>query len=171
MADLAALTDGARTRVAALGFELVDIRAGGTPNRVRLQIRIDWRDGVPGRGVTVSDCATVSRALEAWLDESGLLGERYLLEVSSPGIERPVRWREHWVRFIGRDVSLRVRGRGRFRATIVGVPEGRDDVVLRPAGETDEIVIPVAEARDATLVVDWDAEHHGRPQGDSPADA
>jgi len=157
--DLAVLTSEIGDRIADLGFELVDIRASGSPSRGRLQVRIDWRDAVPGGGggITVADCARVSRALEGWLDQSGILGPRYVLEVSSPGLERPVRWREHWARFVGRDVSVRVRDRGRFRATIVAVPEGRDDVVLRPAGGTGEIVVPIAEARDATLVVDWNA--------------
>jgi ribosome maturation factor RimP len=158
--DLAALTSEVEVRLADLGFELVDIRAGGTAARARLQIRIDWRDAIPGgsHGVTVGDCATVSRALEPWLTESGILGTQYVLEVSSPGLERPVRLREHWARFTGRDVNVRVRGRGRIRATIVAVPEGREDVVLRLAGGTEEIVVAIADARDATLVVDWNAE-------------
>lgn len=159
--DLAALTSEIGVRLADLGFELVDIRAGGTSARVRLQIRIDWQDAVPGQGrghgVTVGDCATVSRALERWLDESGALGPQYVLEVSSPGLERPVRRREHWVRFVGQDVHVRLRGRGRIRATIVRVPEGRDEVVLKPVDDADEIAIPIADARDATLVVDWNA--------------
>ncbi len=158
--DLAALTTEVSARLADLGFELVDIRAGGTTARTRLQIRIDWRDAVPGRGVTVDDCATVSRALEQWLDAAGQLGPRYVLEVSSPGIERPVRQREHWERFAGRDVTVRVPGRGRIRATIMAVPAGGEDVVLRPAGGGDDLVVPLAQAKDATLVVDWNA---GRP--------
>jgi len=158
--DLAALTSEVEVRLADLGFELVDIRAGGTAARARIQIRIDWRDAIPGsgHGITVADCATVSRALESWLDESGLLGTGYVLEVSSPGLERPVRFREHWARFAGRDVNVRLRGRGRIQATIVGVPEGREDVIQRPAGSTEEIVVAIADARDATLVVDWNAE-------------
>lgn len=159
--DLAALTSEVGVRLADLGFELVDLRAGGTSARVRLQIRIDWRDAIPGakggHGVTVGDCATVSRALQRWLDESGALGSQYVLEVSSPGLERPVRRREHWARFVGREVHVRLRGRGRIRATIVRVPDGRDEVVLKPVDGGDEIAVPIAEARDATLVVDWNA--------------
>ena len=159
-ADLAALTSEVGVRLADLGLELVDIRAGGTTGRVRLQIRIDWRDAAPGgdHGITVEDCARVSRALERWLDESGTLGPEYLLEVSSPGLERPVRRREHWARFVGREVHVRLRGRGRIRATIVAVPDGKEEVVLKPAGGGEEIVVALAEARDATLVVDWNAE-------------
>lgn len=156
--DVAALTADVGARLADLGFELVDIRVGGTTARVRLQIRIDWCDAVPGRGITVDDCAAASRALERWFDETGTLGERYVLEVSSPGIERPVRRREHWERFTGRDVQVRLKGRGRIRATIVRVPDGRDEVVLKPVGGGDEIVVAIADARDATLVVDWNAE-------------
>ncbi|MBI4421758.1 MAG: ribosome maturation factor RimP [Gemmatimonadetes bacterium] len=153
--DLAALTTEVRTRVSNLGFELADLRKGGSRSRTLLQVRIDRPDASPGRGITVEECAQVSRALESWLDQAGILGPRYILEVSSPGIERPLRWREHWARFVGREVNVRLAGRGRVRATIVDVPEGRDLVVLKPQGNAPEITVPLAEARDATLAVDW----------------
>lgn len=150
------LTADIRTRVAALGYEVVDVRRRGTSRPV-LQVRLDRSDAAPGRGITVDECARVSRALEAWLDDTGVLGERYALEVSSPGLARPVRWREHWERFAGRDVHVRLPGRGRVTATIVRVEPGADQVVLRPAGEAGELAVPLDEVRDATLVVDWDA--------------
>jgi len=143
-----------RDRVSRLGFELVDLRLRGAGQRRSLQVRIDRPDSEPGRGVTADDCASVSRDLERWLDQTGLLGGRYVLEVSSPGIERPVRWPEHWKRFQGREVRVRLPDRGRVRATIVRVDAG-DMVVLRPVGSEEEVVVSVDEARDATLVVDW----------------
>jgi len=153
--DLTELTAQVRARIAALGFELADIRKGGSQGRPLLQVRIDRPDNPMGSGVTVDDCATVSRDLEQWLDAVGTLGVRYILEVSSPGIERPVRWREHWVRFVGRDVSVRLPGRGRLRATILGVPEGTESVVLKVLANGEEVTVPLAEARDARLAVDW----------------
>ena len=159
--DLAAFTEEVRSRVATLGYELVDLRRRGTGRRARLQVRIDWPAAAPEQGITVDDCALVSRGLEQWLDASGLLGSNYLLEVSSPGIERPVRWRHHWERFAGRDVNVRLAGRGRRRATILRVVAGEDAVVLRLAPDGTELTVPLAEAHDATLVVDWDAETHG----------
>lgn len=150
------LTDEVRRRVGLLGFELVDLRQAGSPRRARMQVRIDRPDAVPGRGVTVGDCEVVSRSLERWLDETGLLGDNYVLEVSSPGIERPVRWIEHWERFTGRDVNVKLEGVGRVRATIVRVMREEHSVVLRLASGV-EISVPVEEARDATLVVDWEA--------------
>jgi ribosome maturation factor RimP len=150
------LTAEIRSRVAALGFDVVDVRKGGTAQRVRLQVRVDRLDARPGHGITVDECAAVSRALEAWLDASGVAGTRYVLEVSSPGIERPVRFVEHWERLVGADVRVRLPDVGRVRATIVGVSPARDAVELRPEGETSRTV-PLEEIRDATLVVDWDA--------------
>lgn len=155
--DFSSLTDEVRARVAALGFELADLRKGGTPRRGRLEVRIDRPESVPGHGVTVDDCALVSRALEQWLDGSGLLGSNYVLEVSSPGIERPLRWREHWARFVGSQVNLRLPGRGRQRATIVRVVPEEDAVVLRLGDQLTEVTVSLAEARDATLAVDWNA--------------
>src|SRR5881628_2316142 len=124
------LVEAFRTRLEALGFDLADLRIGGTPNRPLVQVRIDC----PPRAVTVDDCAAASRALEAWLDAGGPLGNRYVLEVSSPGIERPVRWHRHWVRFVGHDVNVRVPGMGRVNARIVAVPT-TETVVLEPEGK------------------------------------
>lgn len=119
-----------------------------------LQVRVDKQDSAPGKGVTAEDCATVSRALESWLDDSGTLGERYVLEVSSPGIERPIRFPEHWERFVGHDVRVRASGRRQARATIVGVSDGRS-VSLRFAADGSERTVPLDDIKDATLVVDW----------------
>lgn len=160
--DLAGLTSEVEARVAALGFDLADLKKGGSPRRARLQVRIDRLDAGPGRGITVDDCALVSRALEQWLDASGLLGSNYILEVSSPGIERPIRWRRHWERFVGWDVTVRLAGRGRRRATIQAVLPDQDAVVLRVAGEPADVTVPLDDARDARLVVDWDAIEMGR---------
>jgi len=150
------LTAELQHHLAAIGFEAVDVRLGGGARRVRLQVRVDWRDADPSRKVTIDDCATVSRHLEAWLDASGVLGEEYVLEVSSPGMERPVRWLAHWQRFVGRDVDVRLRNRGRVRARIAAVDAAAAAVTLAlQDGET--VTVPVDEARDATLAVDWDA--------------
>ncbi len=153
--DLTELTAQVRSRVEELGYELADLRQGGSTGRPLLQVRIDRPEAAEGAGVTVDDCARVSRALEEWLDGDGGLGLRYILEVSSPGIERPVRWLEHWTRFAGRDVVVRLRGRGRIRATIVRVVDGSDAVILRPQGSDEELTVPLSEARDARLAVDW----------------
>ncbi len=145
------LVEAFRTRLEVLGFDLADLRIGGTPNRPLVQVRIDWP---PPRRVTVDDCATASRALEAWLDEGegGPLGKRYVLEVSSPGMERPVRWHRHWVRFVGSDVHAKLAGLGRVRARIVAVPDA-DTVVLEPEGGPAR-PYKLADIRDARLAVD-----------------
>jgi ribosome maturation factor RimP len=147
------LVESFRTRLDALGLELADLRIGGTQHRPLVQVRIEWPPDEPPRRVTVDDCATASRALEAWLDAEAPLGRRYMLEVSSPGLERPLRWHRHWVRFVGREVQATVAGLGRVRARIVAVPD-EATVVLEPQGAAPRPV-PLAGIRDARLAVDW----------------
>jgi ribosome maturation factor RimP len=144
------LVEAFRTRLEALGFDLADLRIGGTPNRPLVQVRIDC----PPRNVTVEDCSRVSRALERWLDADagGPLGSRYVLEVSSPGIERPVRWHRHWARFVGRDVSVKLAGMGRVRARIVAVPT-EETVVLQPQGGAER-EYRLSDVKDARLAGD-----------------
>lgn len=145
------LVEAIRAQVDALGLDLADLRIGGTPNRPLVQVRIDWPPSDPPRRVSVDDCAMASRALEAWLDRELPLGPRYVLEVSSPGMDRPVRWHRHWVRFIGREVTVKLPGLGRVRARIVAVPDA-ETVTLEPAGHAPRDV-PLADLRDARLVV------------------
>lgn len=144
-----------RRRVQEMGYELVDLRQRGSRRRPVLQVRIDRVDASPGQGITHGDCTRVSRGLEGWLDVMQPLGERYVLEVSSPGVERPVRWPEHWARFRGQDVHVKLAGRGRVRATIVDVLDDGSIVLLRPQGGEETVAVPVTDARDATLAVDW----------------
>ncbi|PYP28888.1 MAG: hypothetical protein DMD55_03390 [Gemmatimonadetes bacterium] len=147
------LVESFRVRLDALGLELADLRIGGTQARPLVQVRIEWPPGEPPRRVTVDDCAMASRALETWLDAGGPLGPRYALEVSSPGLDRPLRWHRHWVRFVGREVQATVAGLGRVRARIVAVPD-EATVVLQPAGAAPRPV-PLTGIRDARLAVDW----------------
>lgn len=149
-----ALQDFVRQEVDALGFDLVEFRRGGTARRPLLDVRIDRRDGAK---VTIDDCAHVSRALEPRLDASGLAGDQYVLEVSSPGVERPLRYAGDWRRFIGRraSVSGAVVG-GRIEGEIVGVEgsEGAEVALLRD-GKGVEHRVPLAEIKEARLVFVW----------------
>ncbi|OLC97547.1 MAG: hypothetical protein AUI55_05765 [Gemmatimonadetes bacterium 13_1_40CM_2_70_7] len=142
-----------RSQLEALGLELADLRIGGTSQRPLVQVRIEWPPSDPPRPVTVDDCARASRALETWLDQGGPVGPRYLLEVSSPGLERPLRWHRHWVRFVGRTITVRLEGLGRVRARILAVPD-EATVVLQPEGGTER-TLRLAAVRDARLAADW----------------
>ena len=142
-----------RAKLGELGLELADLRIGGTSHRPLVQVRIEWPPSDPVRRVTVSDCARASRALEAWLDAGGPLGSRYVLEVSSPGLDRPLKWPEHWARSVGREVQATVAGLGRVRARVAAVPDA-ETVVLEPEGREPRTV-RLADIRDARLAVDW----------------
>lgn len=112
-----ALLDPIRAHIAELGFELVDLRRTGTRNRPIFQVRVDRPGSRPGHGVTVEDCARISRALEHWLAANGTVGTRYVLEVSSPGIG-----------FRGRD----------GRRPAAGLPEGGASESASGASDTGE---------------------------------
>ena len=95
-----ALQDVVQQELDALGYDLVDLRVGGSRGRPVLDIRIDRLDA---QKVQVGDCERASRAIEARLDAMpDLIDGRYVLEVSSPGMERPLRTVAHWRRFVGR---------------------------------------------------------------------
>ncbi len=143
-------------RLAALGFELVDLRHGGTARRPHLSVRIDWAASEPGRTVTVDDCAVVSRALEAWLDETGVGGGRYILEVSSPGMDRPLRRLSEWRRFLGRGVDVLVpQYGGRFRVTATQVLEEPEPAVELEFPKGERRIVRLSEIKEARLGIDW----------------
>ena len=139
-----------------LGIELVELRRAGTRSRPVLDVRIDRRDG---EKVTIDDCVRVSRAIEAKLDaDETLISGRYVLEVSSPGAERPLRTPAEWRRFVGRLAKVHALALGgRVEVDIVAVEEeaGVGDVaVLRDAKGLD-YRIPLAEVKEARLAIKW----------------
>lgn len=151
-------------RIGDLGYELVEIRWGGSGRRPMLKVRIDRPDSVPGEGVTVDECAQVSRALEPWLDEHEELSERYVLEVSSPGVDRPLVRSRDFERFRGEHVALMGEGQEllaekatRLEGELLGLADagtGSEAVMLRlPSGE--EVSVPRSEIRKAHLVFTW----------------
>lgn len=147
------------SRVQALGYELVDVRWGGSGRRPSLKVRIDRPGSTAGEGVTVNDCAKVSRALEPWLDEREDLPDRYVLEVSSPGVDRPLLRDRDFERFRGERVAIKGRdvlaGRARrLEGELLGLEEDGGAVRLRlPNG--DEVSIPREQVAGANLVFTW----------------
>jgi ribosome maturation factor RimP len=148
------LLDPIRDHVAALGFELVDLQRAGTRDRPVLKLRVDRPDSRPGQGVTTEDCAAVSRSLEPFLESRGLVGPRYVLEVSSPGVERPLTRPEHWRRFAGERARVRTSElEGRPTVTIVGVPDDAHVTVRMDDGT--ERTLALGAMREASLAIDW----------------
>jgi ribosome maturation factor RimP len=149
-------------RVHDLGYELVEVRWGGSGQRPQLKLRIDRPDSGPGAGVTVEECAHVSRALEPWLDELEALSRRYVLEVSSPGVDRPLvrardfeRFRGERVAVIGRDVLLGLSTR--LEGELLGLrDEGSETEAVRlRLSDGSEVGIPTADVRKAHLLFEW----------------
>jgi ribosome maturation factor RimP len=142
-----------------LGLELFELRSGGTKNRPVLDVRIDRTDG---EKVTVEDCARASRAIEARLDEASYAGTRYVLEVSSPGVERPLRNAADWRRFTGRDAVVTNdavtggpdAGSREVRITAVEGGDGEEVIVVEDGGGSS-LRIPLAAVKKARLAFNW----------------
>lgn len=145
------LTRLIESAVLPLGYELVGVEylsqgAGGG----LLRIYIDHADGI-----TVDDCARVSHQVSGVLDVEDPIRENYSLEVSSPGLDRPLFGRRDFDRFAGRRVSVRTRGkildRRRFKGLLRGTEGG--DVLIEVDGETFRL--PLEQIDRARLVPDF----------------
>ena len=156
-APVAPVADQLEARVAELGFELVDTEWAGSSRRPIIRIRIDRPEGEGS--VTVDDCAVVSRGLEPWLDAVEALPERYVLEVSSPGVDRPLVKPRDFVRFAGEEVAVRgsglLAGRARrLEGVLLGLTDDEARVRLR-LNDGAEVEIPLDEVTGAHVVYRW----------------
>ncbi len=119
------------------GAELVDLEVAGSRQRPVVRVFVDR----PG-GVGVDDCARLSRLLETELETAEAVPETYVLEVSSPGIDRPLRERRHFERYVGHEVEVRLYaardGRRRVVGTLEAVVDAKDGAfaisVVEPEG-------------------------------------
>ena len=120
---LCAVWEKLETELAEQGFELVEVEYGRHGGSYILRLFLD-RDG----GITLDQCAQASRFIGPFLDRLDVMDGRYMLEVSSPGIERPVRKPADFLRFKGERIKLRtltpIQGRSRFKGTLTGYDDG-----------------------------------------------
>ena len=133
-----------------MGFELVRVQFGGGQHRPTLQIMAERIDRRP---MAVEDCAEISRNLSALLDVEDPVPGSYLLEVSSPGIDRPLVKLADYERFAGFEARLEtkapVEGRKRFRGKLMGL--AGDQVRLIEDGA--EVALPLEQINKAKLLL------------------
>ncbi|HEY8166067.1 MAG TPA: hypothetical protein VIF83_10995 [Gemmatimonadaceae bacterium] len=154
-----ALQDIVREELERLNLELFELRVGGSRNRPVVDVRIEREDG---EKITVDDCARASRAIESRLDAGSFADSRYVLEVSSPGIERPLRNVADWRRFAGRDAVVTsddVDGAppaGSREVRIVGLEgEPGDEIAVVEDRGGRTLRIPLSAVRKARLAFNW----------------
>jgi ribosome maturation factor RimP len=124
--------------VSGLGYELWELEYGARPGGGLLRLYIDSPEGI-----SVDDCARVSRAVSEALDAADPIQNEYTLEVSSPGLDRVLRTPEHFARFAGElvrlEMSQAVNGRKRFAGRLMDVSGG--EIALEMEGATVHLSI------------------------------
>ena len=147
------------SEIEPLGLELFELKLGGSKGRPVVDVRVEREDG---EKVTVDDCAAASRAIETKLDAEEFGGRRYVLEVSSPGIERPLRNAKDWRRFVGSTVVVTSNvagdpaGRRTDEVEIAGVEGDAGQEVVTVRNERgDERRFPLAAVVKARLAFHW----------------
>jgi ribosome maturation factor RimP len=138
--------------------ELVHVETAGTNRDLVLRIYIDKKSGV-----TLDDCAKFSQAVEAVLDAEDTIPVRYVLEVSSPGIERELYSIRDFERFTGKLAKLKTRDEIDGQKTFVGTIAGIDgDVVLFDERDRGQMSVNFADIAKANLKIDLNKEFGGR---------
>lgn len=161
--------------VVATGLELVDVRfvleQGGWVLRVQIDMPVagitDINE-VPTERVSLTDCEAMSRQLSAVLDVEDPIAQAYQLEVSSPGIDRPLRTAAHYRHFLGSDAKIQLGvplalpagERRNFKGTLKTVSDDGAIVAIDCDGQTFELAL--ANIDHAKLVPDWDAVMRGQ---------
>ncbi|NYZ13115.1 ribosome maturation factor RimP [Azospirillum sp. RWY-5-1] len=135
--------------IESMGYEIVRVQMTGAQRPV-LQIMAERTDGGP---MTVEDCADISRSVSALLDVEDPIASAYTLEVSSPGIDRPLTRRRDFERFAGFEAKLETRmaidGRKRFKGRLKGLED--DDVLIDT--EQGPARVPMETIQRAKLVL------------------
>ena len=160
--------------LAGLGYRLVRVRVSGTTG-MTVQIMAERPDGT----MAIEDCEAASRALSPVFDAEDPIDREYRLELSSPGIDRPLVRRSDFERHAGHEVKVEMavglEGRKRFRGILLGV-EGeaarlRPRDKAAPDGVGAEVLLPIAEMAEARLVLTDDLVRESLRRGKADAEA
>ncbi len=135
----------------AAGYEIVRLRLMGGENARRLQIMAETPDGE----MVVEDCARLSRAISEIMDAADPIAGEYTLEVSSPGVDRPLTRLKDFVTYEGHEARIELdrvaEGRKRFRGVLAGI-EG-DNIGIDLEGEEATAMVPFSWIVDAKLIL------------------
>ncbi len=152
------------------GFDLIEVHYGREPSGWVVRLFID-APAIAGAGpieagqvqvvkVGLDDCERVSRDVSAALDVADCIPHAYQLEVSSPGLDRPLRRERDFARFVGESARIRlndgVAGRRNFLGTLRAASDGRVEI----ACDGRSYVLPIDDIQKANLVPDWEREFH-----------
>jgi ribosome maturation factor RimP len=139
--------------IGSLGYELLLLEYSPSPKNTMLRLYID-----AAAGITLDDCERVSKEVAGVLDVEDPIRNAYRLEVSSPGLDRPLVKPAHFQRFVGQQARVQLlaplNGRRRFIGAIVGA----DEQIVRIETEEGIAEIPLADIDRARLVPDYDQE-------------
>lgn len=179
--------------VQALGLELLGVEYLPSPGGATLRLYIDIPlgdaagDSETPRMVGIEDCEAVSREVSAQLDVEDPISGNYTLEVSSPGVDRPLFTPEQFARFLGEQVKIGLKlpqdGRRRFQGRIAAVEGERIDLEIEAKPEPQQVSVAFDNIEKARLVPDWaalgyapskpgkkpDGKPAGKPSGKRPA--
>lgn len=154
--------------VADLGYDLVRIQLSGKPGDMTLQVMAE--DKATGQ-LTLGQCAEISRALDLPLETADPIDGEYALELSSPGIDRPLTRRSDWEKWAGHEVRLKldppVDGRARAHGVIIGITSDMVSIDVKTVGA---IILPFAAISAAKLVLTPKLINATRPLDSSGAD-
>lgn len=156
----------------AAGLELVDLRflleQGGWVLRVCVDLPLDPEvppSEVPTDRVDLDDCENLSRELSAVLDVDDPIPQAYSLEISSPGIDRPLRTAAHFIYYIGSEakiaMAIPLQTESGERRNFRGILRGADDGTVTIEVDGRPFQLPIADIDHAKLVPDWDAVMKG----------
>ena len=138
--------------VKALGLELLGVEFLASGGNALLRLYIE----APERHVAIEDCEAVSREISAVLDVNDPISSQYTLEVSSPGIDRPLFTLAHFGRFVGEQVKVALRlpqdGRRRLQGRIVGIEGSK--IAIAEEGKAEPFVVAHDNIEKARLVPD-----------------
>ncbi len=143
---------GIERDIAEKGYELVDAIVGKFEGRLLVEVLIDHE-----HGITTEDCALCHETVSNWFDAHDPVDGPYAIQVSSPGLDRPLRKPEHYARFTGKLVKMKVRQADgsvrRVGGRLIGLVEEQVVVSTEPEGEQR---IPLGEIVEARLEYEWD---------------
>lgn len=136
--------------VEAMGYEFVGCELLRQGKRSLLRVYID-----SPKGITLDDCSTVSYQISAMLDVEDPIQGEYNLEISSPGIDRPLFDLEHYKKYVGKKVKIRLQAPIDNRRNIVGVLLKVEEMNIHLLADAEELVVPFSEIEKAKLIADY----------------